>query len=106
MAIIYFVSIILAVLDVFMLFNKARMTRRWPFIVSLILIAIIFAQRPIWQAIGAENLTALLTNPTTGEIMRLWFAQGATAAFIIAASLTVGGLWHDGDLRRSYTYRR
>lgn len=106
MAIIYFVSVILAVLNVFMLFNKARMTRRWPFILSLVLLAAEFSQGPISHLVGAETWHDWLTNPNTREIMRFWVGMGNTALFVIAASLTVGGLWHDGDLRRSYTYRR
>ncbi len=106
MAIIYFVSIILAVLNVFMLFNKARMTRRWPFILSLILLVLMISQGPIAQFVGAETWHVWLTDPGTREYMRFWTNQGATTLFILAASLTIGGLWHDGDLRRSYTYRR
>ena len=106
MVIIYFVSVILAVLNVFMLLNKARMTRRWPFILSLVLLVIEFSQGPISQLVGAETWHDWLTNPYTRELMRFWLGPGATAFFVIAASLTVGGLWHDGDLRRSYTYRR
>lgn len=106
MEIIYYVGIILVVLNVFMLFNKARMTRRWPFITSLIVLVLMIAHGPVAQFVGAETWDAWLTNPNTRELMRFWTGQGSTVLFMVAAALTVGGLWHDGDLRRSYTYRR
>lgn len=107
MEIIYYVSIILAVLNTYMLFfNKARMTGRWPFILSYVVLAAMVAQGPVSKFVGPETWHDWLTNPNTRELMRFWTGWGSTALFIVAACLTVGGLWHDGDLRRSYTYKR
>lgn len=107
MEIIYYVSIILAVLNMYMLFfNKARMTRSWPFILSNITMILMISQGPIASYVGPETWHEWLTNPSTRELMRFWTTQGETTLFSIAAMLTVGGLWHDGDLRRSYTYKR
>ncbi len=107
MEIIYYVSIILAVLNTYMLFfNKARMTARWPFVLSYLVLAVMIAQGPVSKIVGPETWHDWLTNPNTRELMRFWTGWGSTALFIVAACLTVGGLWHDGDLRRSYTYKR
>jgi hypothetical protein len=107
MVIVYYVSVILVVLDVYMIFfNKARMTGRWPFVLSILLVMILSAPGPVSQLVGADTWHEWLTNPTTRDILVFGVTRMPFVAFIIASALTVGGLWHDGDLRRSYTWRR
>jgi hypothetical protein len=107
MVIIYYVSIILVVLDVYMIFiNKARMTARWPFVLSILFVILLAAPGPFARAVGAETWHEWLTNPGTSDLILFATTRLPFIAFMIATALTVGGLWHDGDLRRSYTWRR